>query len=248
MISQWNGGYGHPTIGCSRMRPRGVLAESDGRSFWTYDLDGLVLLNISEKEVTMALINCSECGKGVSDKAMSCPNCGCPINQLIKQVKELKCPDLWDNYIGKPVDQMSLNTKVDGYFHKDENVFNGIPEGKVHLRIHEYGVKFYGSFYTELIEIHKSQLIDITETNENELVVKDKSVIGRAVVGTILLGPFGGLVGAISGVGSKTKSKYVSILVISFWDAKSREPISILIRSEKRIGSFVDRCKKDLNI
>ena len=27
----------------------------------------------------MALINCSECGHQVSDKANSCPNCGCPI-------------------------------------------------------------------------------------------------------------------------------------------------------------------------
>lgn len=28
----------------------------------------------------MALINCSECGKEISDKAKSCPNCGVPIN------------------------------------------------------------------------------------------------------------------------------------------------------------------------
>lgn len=27
----------------------------------------------------MALINCPECKKEVSDKALSCPNCGCPI-------------------------------------------------------------------------------------------------------------------------------------------------------------------------
>jgi len=27
----------------------------------------------------MALISCSECGKEVSDKAASCPNCGAPI-------------------------------------------------------------------------------------------------------------------------------------------------------------------------
>ncbi len=31
----------------------------------------------------MALINCPECGKDVSDKAVACPNCGCPI-QLLK--------------------------------------------------------------------------------------------------------------------------------------------------------------------
>lgn len=28
----------------------------------------------------MALINCSECGKQVSDKAVACPNCGAPIS------------------------------------------------------------------------------------------------------------------------------------------------------------------------
>jgi hypothetical protein len=28
----------------------------------------------------MALINCIECKKEISDKAVSCPHCGCPIN------------------------------------------------------------------------------------------------------------------------------------------------------------------------
>ena len=28
----------------------------------------------------MALISCAECGKEVSDKASSCPNCGAPIS------------------------------------------------------------------------------------------------------------------------------------------------------------------------
>jgi uncharacterized membrane protein YvbJ len=30
----------------------------------------------------MALINCSECGKEISNKADKCPNCGNPINEL----------------------------------------------------------------------------------------------------------------------------------------------------------------------
>lgn len=34
----------------------------------------------------MALIKCTECGHDVSDKASSCPNCGCPISTLIKLV------------------------------------------------------------------------------------------------------------------------------------------------------------------
>jgi DNA-directed RNA polymerase subunit RPC12/RpoP len=32
----------------------------------------------------MALINCPECGKQVSDKAASCPNCGNPIAKPIE--------------------------------------------------------------------------------------------------------------------------------------------------------------------
>lgn len=30
----------------------------------------------------MALINCSECNKEISDKAISCPHCGNPINEI----------------------------------------------------------------------------------------------------------------------------------------------------------------------
>lgn len=48
----------------------------------------------------MALINCSECGKRVSDKAASCPSCGNPINQHIATTSNttsssnnlMKCP------------------------------------------------------------------------------------------------------------------------------------------------------------
>lgn len=42
----------------------------------------------------MALINCPECGKEISDKATTCPNCGCPVTKEtdksnIKQVGHL---------------------------------------------------------------------------------------------------------------------------------------------------------------
>lgn len=29
--------------------------------------------------ITMALIQCPDCGKQISSQAASCPNCGCPI-------------------------------------------------------------------------------------------------------------------------------------------------------------------------
>lgn len=34
-----------------------------------------------EAKHNMAMIQCPECGKDVSDMAAACPNCGCPISQ-----------------------------------------------------------------------------------------------------------------------------------------------------------------------
>ena len=44
----------------------------------------------------MALINCPECGKRVSDKAGNCPNCGCPI-QPEQEVTEEKKGERWSS-------------------------------------------------------------------------------------------------------------------------------------------------------
>jgi phage regulator Rha-like protein len=34
----------------------------------------------------MALINCYECGKEISDKAQSCPHCGAPVEEIIEDI------------------------------------------------------------------------------------------------------------------------------------------------------------------
>lgn len=38
----------------------------------------------------MALIKCAECGKEISNKATTCPNCGCPIEKEKKKVRIVK--------------------------------------------------------------------------------------------------------------------------------------------------------------
>lgn len=37
----------------------------------------------------MALITCIECGKEFSDKASACPNCACPTEVVLKEIKEI---------------------------------------------------------------------------------------------------------------------------------------------------------------
>lgn len=38
----------------------------------------------------MALIKCTECGKTFSDKAQSCPECGCPTEHVLKEIRSAK--------------------------------------------------------------------------------------------------------------------------------------------------------------
>jgi RNA polymerase subunit RPABC4/transcription elongation factor Spt4 len=40
----------------------------------------------------MALINCSECGKRVSEKASLCPNCGHPVNTTEHEIRVVTDP------------------------------------------------------------------------------------------------------------------------------------------------------------
>lgn len=42
----------------------------------------------------MALINCTECGKQISDKAKVCPSCGCPLEEMkLGGIVRIKMPN-----------------------------------------------------------------------------------------------------------------------------------------------------------
>jgi hypothetical protein len=204
----------------------------------------------------MALITCLECSKEISDKASTCPNCGYPINEADKLKKQadmgcikLTCPVFpKDLSIGKQVTSgWSNDVSTSGYFNASENVLHDITDGKIRLLLFEKGIRVTNVLFSPIMDIHVTQLIDIIKTNDIELVEKEKTVIGRAVAGTLLFGPFWGIIGGMSGVGSKKviKSKY--IIIVNFWDIKSREPKSMLMRSDDEIVDlFISRCKRDL--
>lgn len=56
---------------------------------------------------------------------------------------------------------------------------------------------------------------------------KSKSIVGRALVGGLLLGPVGAIVGGMTGIGDKESSKYLkgidNLLSISYTDENDRE-------------------------
>ena len=38
----------------------------------------------------MALLKCKECGREISDKAINCPNCGCPVISSLDSTEVIK--------------------------------------------------------------------------------------------------------------------------------------------------------------
>jgi len=95
----------------------------------------------------MALVLCMECGKSISDKAASCPGCGCPLqssdeNKILKiDYKNLSKEELWFNaynmhYKGSKAD---IPIAIEMYTYLIEN-FNGSEEAnyaKAQLKILE---------------------------------------------------------------------------------------------------------------
>ena len=196
----------------------------------------------------MALIQCPECGKEVSSLAKSCPNCGCPIcqeeelnNNIEKQPPFPELPAILN--VGSQITNWSFDAAFDGSYFHSVNVIHTIPEGDVKVVLHTNGICIYKAltFYY----ISSQQIVNMTITTQEKIVTENKSVIGRAVVGGLLLGPLAAVVGGISGIGTKQKLKGKYYLVVNFWDVNSRQLQTILICTKQLINSFVDRYNKE---
>lgn len=198
----------------------------------------------------MALINCPECGKEISDKAISCPNCGVPLLKEISQLEQkneeqlelLPFPNLPVNLdIGRQITNWAFDAAFEGFFDGRENTLSVIPSGKVTVLLHTHGIQLWSGL--DFYSIHNSQIISLKTVSQEELVKTDKSVIGRAVVGGLILGPLGAIVGGMSGIGSKEKFINKQYFIINFWDKITKSAQSILISSTEgtKINSFIAR-------
>lgn len=73
------------------------------------------------------------------------------------------------------------------------------------------------------ISLSYAQVTDIYYGTETEIREKNKSVIGRALIGGVLFAGAGAVVGAISGVGSKKEKVKKNLLIISYTSSSGED-------------------------
>lgn len=233
----------------------------------------------------MALINCPECGKEISDKATSCPLCGYPISQLCtsknvdlycpecgKEVHdnstrcplcnsllqevihkrnssakgEPSCPALPDNLsIGKQIVNWELDAVLDCHYDWRMNNIREIPDGKAQCILHTNGIRIIAGF--NMYDICNAQIISIATFSDVELKKEEKSIIGRAILGGVLLGGIGAIVGGMTGIGATEKMSQIYYMAINFWSRSLKtETMVVSCNSAGIIDLFLRRREKEM--
>ena len=90
-------------------------------------------------------------------------------------------------------------------------------------------MKFGESLFSldNLITLNMDKVNFVETSKVSEVLEKDKSVLKRAAVGT-LLGPVGAIVGGMSGIGSKKKEKNNRIIVIGYMSDGEQKQITFM--------------------
>lgn len=73
-----------------------------------------------------------------------------------------------------------------------------------------------GSKEESVLEVSLDDIEFAENIKAEKITHKDKSVVGRAAIGTLIAGPLGAMIGGISGTGTKKKKKDHYVLTIGY--------------------------------
>lgn len=190
----------------------------------------------------MAMIECPECAASVSDRATACIKCGFPLKEHLGEQVEIDAANKFaasleeqsDFSIGKQVVNWGGNAaiKVDADF--DYGELGALEPGAVQILRHHAGLKLINSVWkiTDGYEISFRQIVVMKQIPAEEVVREEKSVIGRGIIGGILLGGSAAVVGALSGL-DKSKLKKFMVTELYFFDPSIHRIRGIIFRGDR---------------
>ena len=85
-----------------------------------------------------------------------------------------------------------------------------------YLLIEEIRPQGFKSVTDNLFKIPLENIIETMVISQKEIVEKNKSAVGRGLVGGLIFGPAGLILGGLSGVGTKTKAEYNKVYIVSY--------------------------------
>lgn len=119
------------------------------------------------------------------------------------------------------------------------NVIEGATPGFYQFGLNKEGIEIIKPMkFKPLIVLNYNDIIDIEVNLINKDNLKNKSVVGRAIVGSLVAGSLGAIVGGMSGTGSKVIKELDLELVIKL---KDKNDIKIEGRSIK--GDYINKAK-----
>lgn len=94
-----------------------------------------------------------------------------------------------------------------------------------------------------------NKITDVRDVTDVQIKEVDKSVVGRAVVGGLLMGPLGSIIGGMSGIGGKkeVQSKHHFVIISYESNGASRQIVLEIVGASTGWKEFVAELPKDAN-
>lgn len=115
------------------------------------------------------------------------------------------------------------------------------------------GVEVKLSFTPEQMKIDNTQFIPISRmkgaeiNSAKQLTEVQKSVIGRAVAGGVLLGGLGSIVGGMSGIGASQKTETVMLFTVFFTTKEGEDSVAIFSMQEPMFAGALKNIVNRIN-
>lgn len=192
----------------------------------------------------MALINCEECNREISDKVTQCLHCGCPVVSQEEEVPNYQKPLLPNNIETLGGKKEAIASYLEFPCHiVITNSGNSVSVPKsVKLSLYQRG------FTAGDLRVNYNQVVNWKITDSESIMESDKSPLLRAALGGVLLGGVGAIVGGISGL-SKKQSSYDKLLSVVIYKPSSDSFISYHIaynfkKSHQTVLDFFNEINK----